>query len=199
MAVSPSLQLPVQQRAWNTRERILAAAVSCLAEEGYAATTTSRIQARAEVSRGSLLHQFPSRDDLLIAAVQHLAEQRNRELNSGTDVEARSIDAAVDALWATFQGPLFRATVQLWAAAQHNLELAAELAPREHELGRGIRLTVARLFGPAHATKPAFGDFTALLISSMRGIALTYTFEERDAATEPYLALWRALAHQSLD
>ncbi|HEX4400169.1 MAG TPA: TetR/AcrR family transcriptional regulator [Galbitalea sp.] len=199
MAVSTSLQLPVQKRAWDTRERILAAAVTCLADEGYAATTTSRIQELAGVSRGSLLHQFPSRDDLLIAAVQHLGEQRTVELNDGAEVEARSIDEAVDALWATFQGPLFRAALQLWTAAQHNPELAAALAPREHELGRRIRLSMARLFGDASAAHPRFGDLVSLLISSMRGIALTYTFEKRDATNEPYLALWHALAHQALD
>ena len=199
MAVSSSLQLPVQQRAWETRERILTAAVTCLADEGYAATTTSRIQELAGVSRGSLLHQFPSRDDLLIAAVQHLGEQRTAELEGGNDVEARSVDAAVDALWATFRGPLFRAALQLWTAAQHNPQLAAALAPREHELGHRIRVSMARLFGTERAAHPRFGDLVSLLISSMRGIALTYTFENRDAATDPNLALWRALAHQVLD
>jgi AcrR family transcriptional regulator len=199
MAASTSLQLPVQKRAWDTRDRILAAAVSCLAEEGYAATTTSRIQALAGVSRGSLLHQFPSRDDLLIAAVQHLAEQRTAELDHSDGVAARSIDEAVDALWSTFQGPLFAAALQLWTAAQHNPELAAVLAPREHELGRRIRASMSGLFGEERAAHPRFGDLVPLLLSSMRGIALTYTFEERDARTEPYLVLWRALAHQALD
>ncbi|WP_410622811.1 helix-turn-helix domain-containing protein [Amycolatopsis sp. cmx-8-4] len=58
MATSQPAPLPVQKRAWDTRERILAAAVACLAEDGYAATTTSRIQERAGVSRGSLLRRF---------------------------------------------------------------------------------------------------------------------------------------------
>lgn len=196
--VSSSLQLPVQKRAWDTRERILVAAVSCLAEEGYAATTTSRIQIRAEVSRGSLLHQFPSRDDLLIAAVHHLAQQRTAELDERSEV-ARSIDEAVDTLWATFQGPLFQAALQLWTAAQHNAELAAALVPQEHELGRRIRASVARLFGTEYVARTGFSELVSLLISSMRGIALTYTFEARDATAEPYLPLWRGLAHQVLD
>ena len=199
MVVSTSVQLPVQKRAWDTRERILVAAVSCLAEEGYVASTTSRIQARAGVSRGSLLHQFPSRDDLLIAAVQHLAQERAVELDGRSEVAARSINEAVDALWATFQGPLFQAALQLWTAAQHNPQLAAVLAPREHELGGRIRHSVARLFGEEHVGHPRFSELISLLISSMRGIALTYTFEARDAATEPYLGLWRGLAHQVLD
>lgn len=199
MAASTSLQLPVQKRAWDTRERILAAAVACLAEEGYAATTTSRIQERAGVSRGSLLHQFPARDDLLIAAVHHLVDERTPDLDEGGGAPARSIDEAVEWIWSTFQGPLFRATLQLWLAARNNPDLAAALAPREHEIGRRIRSSIAIIFGPERAVKPNFNDLISLLVSSMRGVSLTYSFEERDAGTEPYLALWKGLAHQALD
>ena len=198
MAVSPSVQLPVQQRAWDTRERILAAAVACLAEEGYAATTTSRIQARAEVSRGSLLHQFPARDDLLIAAVQHLAQERTAEIASYGPSGTATIDDAVDAIWATFHGPLFRAAVQLWVAAEHNPDLAAALRPREHELGRRIRAIFVDLFGAERAAHPDFAELAQLLVSSMRGVALTYTFEQRDHAKDPNLAIWKRLAHRTL-
>src|SRR6478735_2032622 len=185
-----SASLPVQQRAWDTRERILAAALACLAEDGYAATTTSRIQERAGVSRGSLLHQFPSRDDLLIAAVHHLADQRAGDL---ADPGPLGIDAAVNQLWRTFQGPLFRAAVQLWAGAEHNEQLRAALAPRERELGRRIRASVAVLFGPERAAQPNFGELVGLLVSSMRGVALTYAFDLRDPRREPSLPGWRRL------
>jgi len=196
---SAGATLPVQQRAWETRERILTAAVECLAEEGYTATTTSRIQARAGVSRGSLLHQFPSRDDLLIAAVQHLGAQRASDYDvaeaGGSPADA---DRAVEALWATFTGPLFSAALQLWVAAQHNPDLAASLAPHERELGRRIRAAAAAIFGERNAAHPRFGELLSLLLSSMRGVALTYTFEPRDAASDPHLASWRRLAQDIL-
>lgn len=198
MTASPPAPLPVQQRAWDTRERILEAAVACLSEDGYAATTTSRIQERAKVSRGSLLHQFPSRDHLLIAAVQHLAEQRTSEWSTDS-APASDMDDAVGRVWETFNGPLFRAAVQLWVAAAHNPDLAEALRPRERELGRRIRLTMAALFGETHASHPRFGEFVTLLLSSMRGAALTYAFEPRDHDAEPTLAVWRALAHQILE
>ena len=199
MATTSSVQLPVQQRAWDTRERILEAAVACLAEEGYAATTTSRIQARAGVSRGSLLHQFPARDDLLIAAVRHLAEQRTAEMVSAEPSESATIDEAVTAIWSTFHGPLFRAAVQLWVAAAHSPDLAAALRPREHELGRHIRAIIAQLFGAQHAAHPHFADLVQLLLSSMRGVALTYAFEERDHDKDPNLGIWKRLAQRTLE
>ncbi len=186
--------LPVQQRAWDTRSRILEAAVGCLAEEGYAAATTSRIQARAGVSRGSLLHQFPSKDDLLIAAVQHLAVARTAGLDGRPTRRPGDIDASVEALWEAHHGTLFAATLELWLAARHNPDLATALAPREHELGHAIRATVAEMFGADVAGRDGFGEFVSILLTSMRGAALTYTFEPRDRATDPHLAAWRRLA-----
>lgn len=197
MVATGSRSLPVQQRAWETRERILEAAVRCLAEDGYAAATTSCIQERAQVSRGSLLHQFPARDDLLIAAVQHLCDQRMADLQA-VPGGREGVDAAIDELWSTFHGPLFRAAVQLWAAAEHKPELAAALAPREHELGRRIKASLADLFGRRYAEHPAFGAVISLLVSSMRGVALTYAFEPRDHTRDPNLVLWRRLAHEML-
>ena len=65
-----------EQRTSDSRTRILDAAVSCLVESGYAGTTTLTIQNRAGVSRGRLLHHFPSKENLLVAAAQHLATSR---------------------------------------------------------------------------------------------------------------------------
>ena len=38
-----------------------------------------------------------------------------------------------------------------------------------------------------------------LLLSSMRGVALTYAFETRDPTTDPNLLTWRRLARQMLE
>lgn len=190
--------MPVQQRAWDTRSRILEAAVACLAEEGYTASTTSRVQARAGVSRGSLLHQFPSKDDLLVAAVQHLAAARTSDLDGQPERTVGDVDASVEALWDTLHGPLFSATLELWVAAKNNPGLAVVLAPRERELGRTIRAAIAEMFGPDLAAREGFDDLVSLLLTSMRGVALTYTFEQRDHRHDPNLATWKRLAHRYL-
>src|SRR6186713_75372 len=69
-----------QQRRDETRRALLDAAVESLIEVGFARTTTLEVQRRAEVSRGALLHHFPSKAELLVAAIAHLAEMRAIEL-----------------------------------------------------------------------------------------------------------------------
>src|SRR5678815_1160845 len=71
-----------QQRREETRRALLDAAVESLIEVGFARTTTLEVQRRADVSRGALLHHFPSKAELLVAAVDHLAEMRARELKA---------------------------------------------------------------------------------------------------------------------
>src|SRR5215470_12505645 len=71
-----------QQRRDETRRALLDAAVESLIEVGFARTTTLEVQRRAEVSRGALLHHFPSKAELLVAAVDHLAEKRAAEMKA---------------------------------------------------------------------------------------------------------------------
>jgi AcrR family transcriptional regulator len=58
---------PRQQRSAQTRRDILDAAARVFSEHGYAAGTTNRIAAAADVSIGSLYQYFPNKDAILAA------------------------------------------------------------------------------------------------------------------------------------
>ena len=65
-----------QTKSQNTRNTILDAAIRCFYRFGYNNTTTEKIANEAGVSRGAMLHHFPSRADLIKAAVLHLNNKR---------------------------------------------------------------------------------------------------------------------------
>ncbi len=190
-----------QQRGIAVQERILDAAVRALVEHGYAGTSTLRIQQMAEVSRGSLLHQFPSRDALLVAAVQHLAEARFNELSTRTawpaDSRAR-IRAAVMAMWSTYQQDYFWAATELWLAARHNAELRDSLEQQERVLYRQVRTVTDAMFGVPLNRHPDYPRIRETLNTSMRGVALTYAFGRRNASRDPHLPDWIELAESVL-
>jgi len=194
------------QRTADSRTLILDAAVACLAEEGYANTTTLRIQERAGVSRGRLLHHFPSRDALLVAAAQHLATSRLAEMEStvaasllGLPGDTSRLHRATGLFWEQFRQPYFWAAVELWTAARSNLALRDQLRPEEHRLGRAIRHVVATMYGPTLSSHPRFPMVHDLLFTSMRGVAMTYTFDDRDPVEDRHLALWTEVAAMLLD
>ena len=192
-----------EQRTSDSRQRILDAAVGCLVDAGYAGTTTLTIQARAGVSRGRLLHHFPSKETLLVAAAQHLAATRFASdglavADLPDDPPAR-IDAAVEAMWSTFAQPYFWASVELWTAARTDPALAAALLPAERRLGAAIRQTVDAVFaGTVPAGAEHYPLVREMLLTSMRGVALTYGFDPRDHATDPHVEQWKQMARALL-
>ena len=203
---SPSPDAPRgrrEERTATSRARILEAAVACLVESGYAGATTLRIQARAGVSRGRLLHHFPSRDQLLVAASHHLATERLRrtaeriESLDGRPGDER-LDRAVELLWETFSEPHFWAAVELWTAARTNQELRKALLPEEREVGAAVRALIPRFFGAELAAHPRFPEVRDLLFTSMRGVGVAYAMEHRDPRTDPHLALWKSVARTLL-
>ncbi|WP_438387543.1 TetR/AcrR family transcriptional regulator [Actinopolyspora saharensis] len=60
------------------RERILEAAGELFAERGYDATPTSRIAENARVPKGLIHYYFKRKEDILVALVERLPEQRVR-------------------------------------------------------------------------------------------------------------------------
>lgn len=188
-----------EQRTSDSRQRILDAAVTCLVESGYAGTTTLTIQARAGVSRGRLLHHFPSKETLLVAAAQHLAATRfasdglaAADLPAVEEDPEGRIDRVVEEMWSTFRQPYFWASVELWTAARTDPALAAALLPAERRLGAAIRQTLDAVF-EHYRSSENYPMVREMLLNSMRGVALTYGFDPRDHATDPHLAQWKQM------
>jgi AcrR family transcriptional regulator len=203
--VTPPRRSQASRRA-SSHALILDAAVDLLVERGYCGTTTVAIQERAGITRGRLLHHFPSRDAVLVAAAQHLADERIIEMeqwfehaNDLAPGGPARLDRAITTLWNTFRQPYFWAAMELWSAARTDEGLRNELASSERRLGRAIHHVVATIFGPVHSSHPGFDDVRDLLFSSMRGVALAYSVVKRDPETDPHLTMWRSIARRLLD
>jgi AcrR family transcriptional regulator len=193
------------QRTADSRQLILDAALEGLVRDGYRNTTTVTIQARAGVSRGRLLHHFPSRDDLLVAAAQHLVTERLAEMEDwigrsphGRLTGAERIDRATDLLWETFRQPYFWAAMELWTAARTDPDLRSALVDAERTLLRTIEKVVDTMYGPVLSSHPDFPETRDLVFTSMRGVAMTYALLDRDPATDPHLGSWKRLLRRVL-
>lgn len=185
------------QQSEATRARILDAAVSCLVELGYARTTTLVVQERAGVSRGALLHHFPTRADLLSDTVAHLfdlqvCERAKLQLRPGARVEQ-----AVRVLWAIMTSSLSITISELWTATRTDPELRAALARHDDMMQREVDRTCAMLFGPDLAEHPQFANTTRLLISSMRGVAQDRLLPSGASARHD-LSMWTEVATRML-
>jgi AcrR family transcriptional regulator len=193
------------ERSADSRLLILDAAVACLVADGYAGASTLAVQARAGVSRGRLLHHFPSRAELLVAAAEHVATTQLDEVGRRAAAVMHDeptgrerVHRAIELMWATFQEPPFWAAIELWTAARTDPALRAALRGEERRLRAAIAAVADAIWGAEIAGAPLYADLCEVLFTSMRGVALVYAFEDRPAATDPHLGLWKRLAGRML-
>jgi AcrR family transcriptional regulator len=170
------------ERSAATREALLDATIACLVEDGYANTTTSRVAERAGVSRGAHLHHFQTRQALVAAAMERLAERRGAELlaaaESLPDGRERLVQG-LDLLWASYANPLFQAALGLWSHARTDPDLREGLVPVERRLDRQTLEVSKRLF-PTIAEQPDFERLIEMAVSTARGLALLDTLHPGD-------------------
>jgi AcrR family transcriptional regulator len=181
------------ERRAATRTALLQATIDCLVELGYAGTTTNEIQQRAGVSRGALTHHFASKAELLLAAMDHLYEDHSasvRDAAGRLPVGRERIRPAIWLLWERFDGPLFYAAMELWIAARTDPELRAALLPHERRLGRDLRQLAVEVFGDSVAAHPAAEVGYQVLLTSMRGQAMTYALQPDAPRVGPHLQYW---------
>jgi AcrR family transcriptional regulator len=118
---------PNAERRAATRAKIMEAAVRCLAEFGYAATSTPLVAKLAKVSRGSLLHQYPTKVDLIIGVADYASKARGaavrEHLSPYPDGPERFL-TGVEAVWASLQEPAAIALMEITIATRSDPELA---------------------------------------------------------------------------
>jgi AcrR family transcriptional regulator len=163
-----------QERSAAMRRRLLDATIDCLVRYGYAGTTTTRVTELAGVTRGAQVHHFPTRADLVAAAVRHLADRRTElafERIDAVRAAADPLDAALDLMWEVHQGPVLHATIEMWVAARTDPELREQLTRVEPATRASLIEFVEAAFGD-YATNPRFRHTMYTAMDVVRGILL---------------------------
>ncbi|GLU47847.1 TetR/AcrR family transcriptional regulator [Nocardiopsis ansamitocini] len=165
---------PRQERSRATRHRLLEAALECLADVGWSASTVGRVAALAGVSRGAVQHHFPTREALFTAAVRHINGRRTEELTRRAAALPHGpgrTEAVVRMLVESYTGREFAAAVQLWAAAANDPALRAHVLPLEEDVGREAHRNALDLLG-ADESQPGVRESVQATLDLARGLGL---------------------------
>jgi AcrR family transcriptional regulator len=191
-------RVPKQDRSRATRQRLLEAAVSCLAAHGWAGSTVSVVAERAGVSRGAAQHHFPTREDLFTAAVEYVAEERSTALRAlFPEGAAGDRHAVVAALVDLYTGPLFRAALHLWVAASNEDQLRARVTELESRVGRETHRIAVDLLS-ADESVPGVRETVQGLLDMARGLGLANLLTDDTARRERVVEQWAGLLEQAL-
>jgi AcrR family transcriptional regulator len=182
------------------RQRLLEATVECLVERGWSGTTTTLVSQRAGVSRGAQLHHFPTKSDLVVAAVEHLSEVRGAELAeaaSALPTGSRRTRAVLDMLAAHFTSPVFTAALELWVAARTDPALSEAVGPLEQRIGREIHRHTVELLG-VDESQPGRRELVQATLDLVRGLGLANTLTDDAARRARILDQWSAVLDDRL-
>lgn len=177
----------------------------CLAEFGYAATSTPLVAKLAKVSRGSLLHQFPTKVDLIIGVAEYASKARGAVVRESLSPYPDGPDRflkGVDAVWASLQVPAAIALMEITIATRSDPELA-ERYPRfaddlDAQLHRSRRRMAENLGAPERTQEI---DILAHLTRvALHGLAMETVFIGRPTTDAvKVLALLKDMRQRLLD
>jgi AcrR family transcriptional regulator len=200
--VTPGMatRVPQEERSRAMRRRLLEATIECLVERGWSGTSTTLVSQRAGVSRGAQLHHFPTKSDLVIAAVEHMGARRSEQLFERAAALPRGAGrtrAVLDLLAEHFTSPLFTAALELWVAARSDTQLHAAVAPLEQRIGREIHRQTVELLGIDEST-PGARELVQATLDLVRGLGLADTLTDDSARRRRILDQWAATLDHAL-
>jgi AcrR family transcriptional regulator len=142
------------EKSAMTRQAILDAAIQCFVELGYVNTTTALIANYADVSRGAMMHHFPSRMSVMKAVVSYLHDRRLSEYHElMVDIDKpdqlltrKNINSSVVLAWKYVNLPSFIAYQELLSASRTDAELREIVAPVEKDFEKQFLETVRTVF-----------------------------------------------------
>ena len=200
-AATSASRVPQEERTRAMRARLLEACVECLVESGWSGTSTTLVSQRAGVSRGAQLHHFPTKADLVLAAVEHLSDVRGAELAAAAanlpsgPTRTRAVLAMLDE---HFTGPVFTAALELWVAARTDPQLHAAVAPLEQRIGREIHRRTVELLG-VDESLPGVRELVQATLDLVRGLGLAQTLTDDTARRRRILDHWASVLDTHLN
>ncbi len=166
------------RRGAETRDRILDAMVTCTVRSGFAVTTIEHVMQEAGLSRGSVLHQFPTR----VALAAETAKRCMYSVMDASDALAVAIADPYERfadypriMWETQSSPEGLAFTDILLTMRWDRELASALQSIASQVEQDIHDAFVRM-----AAEAGFSDTEAvvphgwLLLANVRGLLMEH-------------------------
>lgn len=191
MPVESKQRTPQGERTRAMRTRLLDATIGCLVDHGWSGTTTTVVSERAGVSRGAQLHHFPTKQALVVAAVEYISHKRRAELEAAAqDLPSRRRTRAVlGILSEQFTSPVFLAALELWVAARTDDTLRDAVGPLEQRIGRETHRQTVALLG-VDEKQSDVRELVQATLDLLRGLGLADTLGDDSRRRARILDAW---------
>ena len=187
------------QRSDAMRRRLLVAAVEVLRRRGYAGFRTAEAAAAAGVSRGAQTHHFPTKDELVVQALesvfrstQRRALERASRIRKGDDVVAALLHDSKE----FFLGENFFVAFDLVSLGGRR----SRISERVKEIAKATRQPVERAWTEAAirsgVPRSQAEDLVWMTINMVRGLAVRKLWQNDRRRFARLLEKWHRMARR---
>jgi AcrR family transcriptional regulator len=189
------------ERSAATKLRVLAAAAAKIRVRGYAQLRTADVAEAAGVSRGAMLHHFPTKNALVVATLEHVFEAArliSRARAEALQPAADLIEAVIEDAREFFFNKHFKVALDIVLSTSTDTELRDQVLA----ISQAARLPVEAAWAEALVSRGAAAqtaaDLVALTTGLVRGMAIRALWQDDAAWFERLFALWRRMAERFL-
>lgn len=190
------------ERSAETQRKLIDAAIAVLHRVGYGATTTGLIADEAGVSRGAMLHQYPTKVDMMLAVVADVYDHETKEyrrLGAEAETPRERFYQFPEMMWDVLTRPSAMAVLEIMMGSRSDPELASRLGPLQRWIEQASRTTVEQaLKEGGFPDLPEANAMRRLFVAAVRGLSIDLMLledrAELDQAIELLKRLLRALS-----
>lgn len=180
------------ERTAETRAKLIEAAITCLYETGFAATSITTVAVAAGVSRGAVTHHFPAKNDLMVAVMAEvsLGDKLEYETQIQQSSAAEWLNKLPAMMWSVISRPSGVAVMEIMLASRADPELAERLRMMQTAIYERARDFVMHRHTEAGMNARADGHtIYRVLLAAIRGLALESVFMNDDEDVEAALGV----------
>lgn len=171
----------------ETKKRIVLKATQLFVQKGYAAVTMNGVCSASNVSKGSLYHHFPSKDELFLYVVEEDTEQWlqawNEKKKEITGIEER-LYALGDHYANDFQNPLIRALEEFSRSRAHPEEITERLSQLYEAASQACRDLLKEGIDTGYFIKDDLEDYVIVVSGMLEGIGRVSEFSIHEKTSE---------------
>lgn len=178
----------------ETKKRIVRKATELFVQKGYAAVTMNEVCTASNVSKGSLYHHFPSKDELFLYVVEVDTKQW---LQAWMD-KKQEIEGIEERLYALaehyandFQNPLIRALEEFSRSRAHSDEINKRLSLLYDEALQACRDLLMEGMATGYFISVDLEEFVIILGGMLEGIGRVSEFSIHEKSPEDIQRFFR--------
>nr|WP_298965017.1 TetR/AcrR family transcriptional regulator [uncultured Halomonas sp.] len=183
-----------EERSRQTQARVTQATIECILEKGIRATSTVDVARLAGVSRGALVHHYPSKTLLMQAALEDLL---SREVESVREMAVKvragelNFDSLLKALHEHFKGDLYMVTLEYLTNARTDPDIMKVLVPLAANFNDSLEQIWEQLVASANHTSHQNRVALNATLCMMRGMGAQSIWRDDPELYRDMLLFWK--------